>query len=492
MRILLLALSIGLFTLAGHARSQVVINVPPESAPNSISGATTLNLFDGGELPYNFQVHDGSTLNIQGGYAEGRLLAQDGSRVNISGGTIGAGSDFLEGRSLLPQDGSKIHVSGGAIGDSFYAESGVAVTLEGFDFRLNGELLTGLDNPGDSADLNLDLGPDSLIREHKALSGVFADGTPFVFAGYEFDYFSNSLTLLRSQDIPPSPAEVTINTQTTLKGALPGQRVNVVPGGELPLNFGAAHGSRVDVTGGAIGENFEGDDADIFVQKGTIGPYFDAIQGSTVSISESTAIGRIEVRHGTELLFVNSLAEGIKAWYDSAVHLNGGSVGELDIRASDLDWKGATVTGNLSFDGADVYICSGSLGGGANIRSSEVSIAGGQLLERQIVVSQQSIVTLLGTNFFIDGQPIDPQQFDDYFIVNARGGSLLSGTLADGTPFDVQLFGPWLGRPSQLAMYLTTDSVLRLALAVPEPNLTLVTTIVLTLRLSRRSRFLRI
>jgi hypothetical protein len=266
----------------------------------------------------------------------------------------------------------------------------------------------------------------------------------------------------------------------------------VVPGGELPLNFGAAHGSRVDVTGGAIGENFEGDDADIFVQKGTIGPYFDAIQGSTVSISESTAIGRIEVRHGTELLFVNSLAEGIKAWYDSAVHLNGGSVGELDIRASDLDWKGATVTGNLSFDGADVYICSGSLGGGANIRSSEVSIAGGQLLERQIVVSQQSIVTLLGTNFFIDGQPIDPQQFDDYFIVNARGGSLLSGTLADGTPFDVQLFGPWLGRPSQLAMYLTTDSVLRLALAVPEPNLTLVTTIVLTLRLSRRSRFLRI
>src|SRR3954462_10938565 len=203
------------------AQFTTVINVPPDPAPTLIGSNTQLNLFTGGTLVFGLNVgsssggstnvefnmsgglsnnllnaYSGSTVNISGGSFLGLIDANNGSTMNISGGTIGAGFDANSGSTVNilggrigadfdANSGSTVKVSGGVITDTFEAKSGSTLHIYGNDLRVNGALVGGLNNVGDSVPYS----PGLLFY---VLSGTFADGTPFVFSNTDSDLMSNA------------------------------------------------------------------------------------------------------------------------------------------------------------------------------------------------------------------------------------------------------------------------------------------------------------
>jgi hypothetical protein len=436
-----------------------VIDVPPSVAPNSIGGDTVLNLREGGTLPFNFQALNGSTVNILGGSVAGRMLPQFGSTINISGGVIGNG-----GSSLLPQDGSLLHISGGAIGDFFEAESGVNISMGGYDFRINGQSIAGLDQPGNSILLDVTLTGNA--PSQKAFSGIYADGTPFLYVGYEGDSFANDLQLIRSSAPASPPTDITISSLTSVHGALPSQTLNVVAGGILPTNFNAAHASRVNVTSGTIGDNFEAEGAQIALDHATVGPNFTAVFGSNFYASNST-LSDVQVYYDTPVHLVDSTTSVLYAGYNSPVILEGGTVGELRVTQSSLDVTGTTITGPLLLSDATTFVHAGSLSPYVLLSRSTTTILGGQSLTQQFTVDMQSKITIHGTNFLLNGQPFGQALASGALNVTARDGAVLSGTLPDGTPFSTKLFA-YRGRPIGSGLFLSNDSSVQIVL-VPEP-----------------------
>jgi hypothetical protein len=477
--IAVIAVSVSVSITASFVSGATFIDVPPSVAPNSIGGETVLNLRNGGTLPFNFQALNGATVNILGGSVAGRMLPQFGSTINISGGVIGNG-----GSSLLPQDGSVLHISGGAIGDSFEAESGVSISMEGYDFRINGQPIPGLDQAGNSILLDVTLTGNA--PSQKAFSGIYADGTPFLYVGYEGDSFANDLQLIRSSAPASAPTDITISNATTLHGALPSQTLNVVAGGILPTNFNAAHASRVNVTGGTIGDNFEAQGAQLALDHATVGPNFTAVFGSNLYASDST-LERLQVYYDTPVHLVDCTTSALYAGYNSPVILEGGAVGELRVTQSSVEVTGTTITDRLWLSDATAIVHDGPLSPSVLLSRSATTVLGGESLTQQFTVDRQSNITIHGTNFLLNGQPFGEALASGPLNVTARDGAVLSGTLADGTAFSTKLF-TYRVRPIGAGLFVSSDSSVQIVL-VPEPAMaTVVLGVILFLPALSRAR----
>ena len=190
-------------------------------------------------------------------------------------------------------------------------------------------------------------------------------------------------------DVPPSIVgnDQAIESDTQL---------NVLDGGQvgISLSVGSPDGSsanvELNVLGGTVGNRLEAfHGSTVNVTAGFIGPFFDANSGSIVNISGGF------------------IADDFDAFAGSTVSINGGTV-------------------------ANGF----GIGPG-----SVVTISGGAVGDR-LVAAAGSSVTLAGGEFRLDGMLIDTVG-----TVDVSGGQLLSGTLADGSPFafsssDGDLFAP--------------------------------------------------
>ena len=208
--------------------------------------------FHDGTVEREIEIEEGAELYMTGGQAE--IEAFEGSFVQVTGGSINSGS-FL-------QTGSRGEFSGGTIGDNFYNLAGENLTFHGVDFEIDGQLIPGLDLPGNEVVVT--------VGEDEFFTGTFADGNPFAFTRLESDGIG-TIRLVRSADLPPTPALIEVDSEESLTGIRSGQHLRLLANGSLPAHFNAGRGSQVTILDGHIGDNFEVAGATVELHNGTIG-----------------------------------------------------------------------------------------------------------------------------------------------------------------------------------------------------------------------------
>lgn len=188
------------------------------------------------------------------------------------------------------------------------------------------------------------------------------------------------------------------------------QQLNVAEGGSVDRFFGALSGSEVNVRGGTVGFGFGAfPGSEVNISGGSVGDRFEVFPGSNVNISGGSVGNFFETHSGTE------------------VNISGGSIGNF-FSASDND----------------VSIGGGSVGDSFLARSgSKVNISGG-IFGDDFLAQSGSEVNFLGTEFFLNDEPIDgltvgvASEILDRDLTNS-GLLVLSGTLMDGSAFDFDL-----------------------------------------------------
>ena len=287
------------------------LDAATNTLPSGIRDGQTLIVSNGGAVPAYFRAGWGSAVLIQsGGIVEKNFQAIDAT-VNVTGGQIGP--EFTAFNSNINISGGRfddlavfsgngtLSISGGAFGDYSSLGSG-RVNISGSDFRVNGTTVAGLENDGDSVDVDL---PFS-----STFTGIFADGTPFAFSIDDGRYEVGAVHLTKTPLAPLGPATITASRDEIPLGIRGGQTLNV-DGGVVPDHFNAGPGSTVNVvSGGAVGRNFESTGATVTVTGGTIGHSFDAFRDSDVAISGG------------------SFGDGFQAFSDSNVRITGGTFGD--------------------------------------------------------------------------------------------------------------------------------------------------------------------
>ncbi|MCH8840046.1 MAG: hypothetical protein IH831_05090, partial [Planctomycetes bacterium] len=158
---------------------------------NAFGGVVNIS---GGTVGNNSGTDLDSVVNISGGTVGERFGVNGESVVNISGGTVG--------KEFRVFGGNVVNISGGTVGEEFFASSGSKVNLFGTVFFLNGVNITDWLFPNVPVRIN---------DRDVALSGLLADGSPFIFD-------------LNSTDVPfedffDLAARLTINL---VSGILPG------------------------------------------------------------------------------------------------------------------------------------------------------------------------------------------------------------------------------------------------------------------------------
>jgi len=458
-------------------------NAQPLSVVN-ISGGTvgyefeahegsTVNISDG-TVNNQFHANSGSTVNITGGSVGDQFKAFSGAAVNISGGTVGnnfqaggrestvmitggtIGSFFTAGSNVHISGGrvgrnlqvaGAVVISGGTVADRMESKAGSSLTIRGVDFHVDGQPIPGLDEVGATVDFE--------IPSDGLLSGTLADGTPFALASQEFDRVS-SLVLSRSEQPAPGPALIQLPGDTAPLGVRAGQVLNVEDGGALRDDFNAGRGSTVNIRGGAVGENFEAVGAEVNISGGTVGDFLDAFAGATINVSGGN-VGRdfdayagsvvnvtggwissdFDVIGATVNVSGGTISSSFDAFSGAEVNISGGTLHSARaLNGSVINVSGGMVTGPWqALEGALINISGGNLGSDLEThRQSNVRFSGGTMAK--ITAFTGSSLNIQGHDFRIDGQIVEGlDRVDDMVSIDVPTSAVLSGILADGTPF---------------------------------------------------------
>lgn len=217
-------------------------------------------------------------------------------------------------------------------------------------------------------------------------------------------------------DVPPS----VIGDFEALE---PDTQVNVIDGGQIGVLFGSnynydpAANVEINVYGGSIGEGF-----------GVVGQGRVNIFGGVIDLSANFDSG-VTVRMTGGTVDTNLTMAGFDA--PMVMVVEGGSIGAF----LDID------------QGATLHFSGGSIGDKLEVFS------GGRL-------------DILGSEFFIDDQPVEGLLPGQPFEITQRGGAVLGGVLADGSAFAFDLnASPPPGDPLADVFYGTAQvTVTRVAL----------------------------
>jgi len=420
----------------------MVVNTSLPARPSGLRAGQTLTLQDGGQLS-NFEAV-GATLNIEGGSLQ-RESSVIRTEVNISGGTVGLNFDGLKAfdnsvvnitdgtvarvdvydsaanitggsvdrffansgslvdisggnvnREFIAAPGSQVNVSGGILGSRFDANLGSQVDISGGavgnlravlgsdvellggEFNLNGAPFTGS---------TISLGAGDVF------SGTLTDGSAFIFNRQGINEFDREpVEELSGVTLTPTALPLLDPTPIVVNRAFPARPSGLRAGQTLTLQ-----------EGGQLGDHFEVVDATLNIDGGSVG------RGAGFLRSE------VNINGGT----VDSFA----AHPGSVVNISGGNVAPF----------------SLANSGSVVNISGGNVGNLfiANT-GSEVNISGGAVPFgfRALIGSE---FNLFGSDFAIDGVPIDGLTNDGDTLTIVDRGVFLSGVLADGSAFGFQL-----------------------------------------------------
>ncbi|MCA9188947.1 MAG: hypothetical protein KDA99_25160, partial [Planctomycetales bacterium] len=328
---------------------ETIINAPPDVVPDVLTSNTQLTISDGAFVLYrvsagqvdvlseNIEVNltggwvsgigafSGSTLNVTGGYSLNGAYANGATAVNVSGGRLDDPSSFVN-TSLTMSGGVIAHNSrivggtlvfeGGAFGEKLTLAAD-NTTIRGGAFRIDGQLISGLQNVGDTQLFT--------AADYTIFSGILADGTPFAFSPLVQDYLADGAITLEIAEIAP----VTVDHYTVASADAPisiraGQTLDVVSGGSLGRYFQAGPGSQLNVAaGGTIGRYAEMVDATVQVVGGTIEG--DAFMYGGELICRSGGVEQVSASNGATIHVLGGQSGGFSL-RDSSLHVSGGSV----------------------------------------------------------------------------------------------------------------------------------------------------------------------
>lgn len=479
-----------------------VLNLPPDPdigdyvLMTGFNGQSTqLNVSDGGSIGYSFEPIGDVEVNITGGNVGARLYGQAGSEINISGGSIGrefatfpgsvaniSGGTF--GYNTRIGVGSQVKISGGTFSRKFIAGSN-STEFVGGEFKLNGNPFVGVTGLGGS------------------LTGTLADGSPFVFNALADDSLTNvTLTEVPLPAIDSNPIYVDGSFSESLPGLRTGQTLTLLDGGVLRENFAVVdatllvEGGMIDrgleiarsvlnMTNGSIGDgSYAVADSEVNITGGSVGNSFASGWSSVLNISGGTT-GRFMRVNGEVNISGGNIGERFQADDRSVVNISGGSFGrDFDANyGSTVNITGGTfgpsfathqasmVTitdgnfGSFSANSDSIVNVSGGTFGyfGANNRSS-VNISGG-VFENGLVADEDSKVSILGTEFFLDGVPVDLELGVPMLIENPN--AQLTGLWIDGTEFEFDLSS---SEGSTADLIFIEQATLSLLLVEPGPG----------------------
>ena len=300
----------------------IVLNLPGDEADitgasfESIGGVvgqtTQLNVGDDGTVGPGFHALSGSELNIRGGAVDNFFTANSGSEVNISGGAIGvefeansgsvvsvSGGSVRGGFDAL--SGSEVNISGGGFDQFFEASSGSEVNISGGNFGRNFRALPGSDVEligGEFRFNGVDFGGGAipLMSENDVFTGTLADGSAFIFYGFELnpdtpvsfkvgDILAGvTLTVVDLPQIDTTPIVIDTPITRGSAGLRAGQELTVIAGGDLGDDL-AVVDATLNVEAGAVGDFADVANSVVNISGGTVGDDFHAYSGSEVNIS---------------------------------------------------------------------------------------------------------------------------------------------------------------------------------------------------------------
>lgn len=434
---------------------------PLSDVPHGIRSGQTLIAESNGGVGNNFTASTGSRLILREGSSAGDNLEAFGAVVEIAGGDVGSQFDAYDGTTVNISAGSidygfivhdaTINVSGGEIaslrnlwGDVHLSGGSVAggftsfrhVDLYGAEFFFNGEPVRVA---GGVRTIDFEVDFETGASSYSTLSGVFADGSPFLYS-----YDAGDLTA--AADLfppPPSPGvrlhysepppiemnQIVATVDGVPNGLRTGQTLIVDAGASINDNFTALHGSMMVVkTGGEVGSQLKMA-GDVQLAGGAIGSGLTLL-GSRADV----AAGRI--------------GAWSSAQRGSTVELSGGSIGE-------------------SFhlgEGAKFSASAGYLGPGfTTLPGSQAEISGG-IIGIRFSTEVDSEVVLIGNDFMINDRPVmGLGQIGDSVAIDLRDRDRLVGTLQDGTRFI-------LSGDEQFDRIANGTLTLRLADVAPTPD----------------------
>jgi hypothetical protein len=224
-------------------------------------------------------------------------------------------------------------------------------------------------------------------------------------------------------------------------------QVNLYDGGLIPLSSqsGASNGTssniEINVFGGTVENQMRLFSGTTFnVSGGIVGSELQAFSGSIVNISGGRILQTLTANSGSTINVSGGIVDPrFKAGNGSSVFVTGGSIGSefriengSQVSQSNGEIASASIQpgGTMSMTGGSArLVVQGNLtlSGGAVRRNFE-TYAGGQ-------------ARILGGEYRLNGVPIaELQNIGDTFGPDVPDGAVLSGTLADGTPF---AFSSW-------------------------------------------------
>ena len=310
------------------------------------------------------------------------FVANSGSEVNISEGSVSF--------SFHANFDSVVNIDGGAVSAGFNANSGSEVNISGGSFGTSFDAAPGsnVELTGGEFVLNGTAfsGETISLAFGDIFSGTLADGSTFIFSDAASDTLSNvTLTPGALPTLNLSPIIVSTANPNLPSGLRAGQTLTLLDGGELGRNFEMID-ATLNVEGGILGPGAGSLRSEINISGGSVSSFFNAELGSVINIS-------------------------------------GGSVGSI-FRA---------------FSGSIVNISGGSLGSNFNAQSgSVVNISGGSI-GNGFNAGSGSEVNLFGSDFEIDGVPLDDSLTIEVPLTIDDRDVTLSGLLADGSSFRFEL-----------------------------------------------------
>jgi hypothetical protein len=279
--------------------------------------------------------------------------------------------------------------------------------------------------------------------------------------------------------------ELSIGAQTQL---------NLMDGGSIGTEFSAGSSSSL------------GPDIEVNISGGTMGDDFRAYNDAVVNISGGTAADVFMLGNSTANISGGNV--GFLRVFSGAANMTGGTVGGFRVNEGTLDISGGTVsTFGIQADAGITTITDGTIGGfsslqpnGGTIRvsggtfngncgvcasmadtGSDVTFSGGAFTSMfatsesetvfnifggtfaaQMSVRDGNELHFFGTEFLLDGVPIDGLVYGEPFEIDQRGVTL-TGILADGSPLSFEL-NPLLVAGQD---HMSPDALLTVTLVLP-------------------------
>jgi len=433
----------------------------------TLNDTSTLNLSN------NELIDDGAHVIVNGGRIGGQVRVADGGRV-----TYNATTGLFPGSFRLDNSG-EVTINGGQF--TSFSDTGNTtdplgqLTLVGSGFKLNGQDITGLVNPGDTVQLtDFPRIRDSLrvFDASNTLSGRLADGSPIVLAGSFFDLSSATVTLQRAA--PPATPFPTPAPVVEVTGLLQdlgdqqfrdGQTVNVRSGGLLGSNVNvsnAINGVTFNIEG-QVGARLNTADSTINVLDG--GEVLSAITagaGSTVNLSGGSINQQVNLFVDSTMNQTGGTARTVTATQGGTYNLHDGTVQTVGASQTGgtLNIFGGTVTNQLFASGGFESATDPNF-------LARVNVWGGQPFDGTFGVSfSNAEVNLFGSRFFIDNVDItssltlgSPAPVDLSLYNN---DAILSGILDDGESFSLTLNEDGLQQSSLGSLFSNTNINLNL------------------------------